>query len=369
MASAIELESVRKVFPGGVEAVAGVDLRVGPGEYFVVVGPSGSGKSTLLRLVAGLETLTGGRLRIGGRDVTDRAPRERGVAMVFQHPALYPHLTVRDNLAFGPRARGAGRSEVRARVEEVAAALGVDGLLERRPATLSGGQRQRVALGRALATRPAVYLLDEPLSALDPPLRASLRDVLKDLRRLTEATFLHVTHDQAEALALGDRLGVMEQGRLAQVGDPRAVYDRPASRSVGRFVGSPPMVVVRCEVEEGPRLVARGHDTPPTSIEVASDRFGPWTGRTVELGLRAEHVVRLDDGRPPGADLARLSGPLPVVRLEYLGHETVAELALGGATVPIRLPAGDRVRPGDRLLVGLDLARASWFDPATGAAL
>lgn len=289
--------------------------------------------------------------------------------MVFQQPALYPHLTVRDNLAFGPRARGVGRLEARARVEAVAAALGLDGLLDRRPATLSGGQRQRVALGRALATRPAVYLLDEPLSALDPPLRAALRDVLKDLRRLAAATFLHVTHDQAEALALGDRIGVMEAGRLVQVGTPRAVYERPASRFVGRFVGSPPMAVVPCEIAAGPRLIVSGQDATTPGIAASRASFASWVGRTVELGLRAEHVVRLDGADPNVAGLARLVDPLPVARVEYLGHETVAELALSGATIPVRLSAGHRVSPGDRLLVGLDLARASWFDPATGAAL
>jgi multiple sugar transport system ATP-binding protein len=363
---ALELRGLRKVYPGGVEAVAGVDLAVPPGSFFTVVGPSGSGKSTLLRLIAGLEEATAGVVQVGGRDVSALPPRQRSVAMVFQNPALYPHLPVFDNLAFGLRARGARRAYVRSRVAEVAAMLGLDTLLARRPATLSGGQKQRVALGRALATRPPVFLLDEPLSSLDGPLRAALRTALRDVHRQTGATFLHVTHDQAEALALGDRIGVMERGRLVQVGTPRAVYEQPASRFVGQFLGSPPMSVVRCVVVDGPALVPSGL-TPARALPVPGGDLAAMPGDEIDLGLRPEHVALARDGLAPS--FVRLPGEVMVRHVEFLGHESLATVAVGVQDVTLRLAPGAAVRPGDRLAVAFDLARASWFGPGTGTAL
>ena len=270
-----------------------------------------------------------------------------------------------DNLAFGLRARGAKRAEVQSRVAEVALALGLDTLLERRPATLSGGQKQRVALGRALATRPPVFLLDEPLSSLDGPLRAALRNALRDVHRQTGATFLHVTHDQAEALAMGDRIGVMERGRLVQVGTPRAVYEQPASRFVGQFLGSPPMSVVRCRVVDGPALVFSG--LARRALPIPGGAFAAIQGYEIDLGLRPEHVALARDGLAP--TFVRLPGEVIVRHVEFLGHESLATVEVGRQDVNLRLVPGAAVRPGDRLAIALDLAKASWFGPATGTAL
>ena len=370
----VELRGLGKRYPNGVEAVASVDLAVADGEFFAVVGPSGSGKSTLLRLIAGLETPGTGTVAIGGRDVTALPPRDRDLAMVFQEAALYPHLSVFDNLAFGLRARGQarelGKNELRARVETAAEGLGLLGVLDRRPETLSGGQRQRVAFGRAIVRRPSVFLFDEPLSGLDAPLRASIRADLIDLHRALGATMFYVTHDQGEALAVADRLGVMDRGRLVQVGTPAEVYHAPASRTVAEFVGSPPMNVVPCALRDGPppTLVPDGLEpSPPFAAAWASRLLARGVG-AVDLGVRPEHVhlVRSADR---DTRLAWLSAPLDVVRSEYLGHETVVTLALGRHALAARHQGPDAPRPGDRITIGLDLDRASWFDPATGSAV
>jgi ABC-type sugar transport system ATPase subunit len=373
----VELRGLGKVFPNGVEAVSGVDLSVAEGELLAVVGPSGSGKSTLLRLVAGLESPTAGAVLIGGRDVTGLPPRDRDVAMVFQEPALYPYLAVFDNLAFGLRARGAVRAEVKERVEAVAGSLGLSGVLGRRPGTLSGGQRQRVALGRAVVRRPAVFLFDEPLSSLDAPLRASVRGDLIDLHRRLGATMIYVTHDQGEALALGDRVAVIDRGRVVQVASPGEVYERPATRSVAGFIGNPPMNLLACEVlesgrEEAVRLAIAGS---AERVEFALPD-GRWTGLLsrrhegrVDLGLRPEHVrlSRAGESLDPGATW--LDHPATVLRVEYLGHESVATLGLGPWVLACRVPTTARVRAGEGCAVGLVLDRASWFDPETGASI
>jgi ABC-type sugar transport system ATPase subunit len=248
----------------------------------------------------------------------------------------------------------------------VAAVLGLEDLLGRRPATLSGGQKQRVALGRAIARRPDVYLLDEPLSSLDGPLRSALRDSLRDLHRRTGSTVVHVTHDQAEALTLGDRIGLMERGRLVQIGSPREVYERPITRFVGEFLGNPPMSLVRCRVIEGPRLLLAGLE-PSRAIELSPELTPVPPGRSLDLGLRPEHVEVAGAGSRPG--LSVLPGEVDVVRVEYLGHETIAGLAAGPLTLNMCVQPGQRLRPGDRLCLALDLGRASWFDTETGRAI
>ncbi|HMB06339.1 MAG TPA: ABC transporter ATP-binding protein [Isosphaeraceae bacterium] len=371
----VELRGMSKVYPNGVEAVSGIDATVADGTWFVVVGPSGSGKSTLLRLVAGLETPTAGSLWIGGERSDGLPPRDRDVAMVFQNPALYPHLTVFENLAFGLRARRLAGSEIRARVAEVAGPLGLAGLLDRRPRTLSGGQRQRVALGRALARRARVLLLDEPLSSLDAPLRASLRATLIDWHRRLGTTTIHVTHDQAEALAMSDRVAVMHRGRIVQAGTAREIYHHPAHRFVAEFVGNPPLSLIPCQVEaDGPALRIRPEGmagetawTLPSEAVGASTLRGLGPGR-VELGLRAEHVA-VAEPRGARAEPAQVLHRTEVRRLEPLGHETIATLALGPHLVSTRLPPASGLCVGDGVTVTLDLARAVWFDPATGNAL
>jgi ABC-type sugar transport system ATPase subunit len=369
----VELRGVAKTFPGGIEAVGPIDLAIEEGALFVIVGPSGSGKSTLLRLIAGLEAPTAGTVWLDGRRADGLAPRDRDVAMVFQTPVVYPHLSVFENLAFGLRARGTPRKERQRRVAEAAAVLGLEALLQRRPATLSGGQRQRVALGRALVRRPRVLLLDEPFSSLDAPLRAAIRSELLELHERLGTTMIHVTHDQAEALALGSRIAVLQGGRVVQIGAPFEVYEHPACRFVAEFVGSPPMNVLPCLLKaaapgEFLRLgvVGAGAEAAWT---IHPDE--PWAaplrrrgaGR-IDLGLRAEHI-RI---RERSAD-APLVARTIVHRLEPLGSETVATLTLGLHALSVRLSPHTAIDMGSDVEIALDPRGIVWFDPDTGRAL
>jgi ABC-type sugar transport system ATPase subunit len=295
--------------------------------------------------------------------------------MVFQTPALYPHLTVFENLAFGLRARRMPRGEIRSRVAEVAGPLELTGLLDRRPRTLSGGQRQRVALGRALARRARVLLLDEPLSSLDAPLRAALRDVLIDWRRRHGTTAIHVTHDQDEALAMGDRVAVMNRGRLVQVGTPREVYQVPAHRFVAEFVGNPPMSLLPCEVEGvGASIRIRPEGLASEDAWTIPAEAGPFRSRggldavSLLLGLRAEHVaVKEADDAGAGPCQVVVRGEL--LRQEPHGHETIATFAVGPHPVSVRVPTEPARRLGPRATLVLDLGRATWFEPRSGAAI
>ncbi|MFW6050257.1 MAG: ABC transporter ATP-binding protein [Myxococcota bacterium] len=336
----VELDGVTKRFADGTEAVRALDLTVRDGERMVLVGPSGCGKSTTLRLVAGLERVTSGRVRIGGRDVTAQPARDRDVAMVFQSYALYPHKTVRENLAFPLRVRGVRRPAIEARVAEVAELLGLGELIDRRPAQLSGGQRQRVALGRAIVRQPQAFLLDEPLSNLDPALRLRMRAELIRLHRRLGTTLLHVTHDQEEALTLGDRLAVMHRGRIEQLDDPVEVYRRPATVFVAGFVGAPPMNLVPARWEDG--HVRAGALAVPWN----EARRAPDPGQALTLGVRPQDLslVAPDEGV--------LEGRVELV--EPLGHGALVHVQ---STPPlrVRVPAEDLPRPGDR--VGL---RPSW---------
>ncbi|HWE36032.1 MAG TPA: ABC transporter ATP-binding protein [Isosphaeraceae bacterium] len=336
-----------------------MDLAVGAGEWLTVLGPSGSGKSTLLRLIAGLERPSSGTIALDGKPADSLAPRDRDAAMVFQQPATYPHLNVFDNLAFGLRARGVSGGKLRERVEAVAGQLGLGALLGRMPRALSGGERQRVALGRAIARRPKLLLLDEPFSSLDPPLRAAIRADLIDLRRGLDATLILVTHDQGEALALGDRVAVLDRGKLEQVGTPSALYDRPASRFVAGFVGSPPMNLLpgRIAAEPPPRFAIAGTEIAlPVGPGHPSLRPGP-----AVLGLRPEAIAVAPPGSP---DLVAT-----VRRLEPTGHETIATLDLGPHSLRLRLPRGADVAPDEVLPLRLDLAAAAWFDGESGKRL
>ncbi len=371
--SSVELRGVAKVYPGGIEAIRPLDLTVEAGSLFVIVGPSGSGKSTLLRLIAGLEPLDAGSVWIDDRRVDALAPRDRDVAMVFQTPVVYPFLSVFENLAFGLRARGTPRAEVERAVTEAAGMLGLGELLRRRPGTLSGGERQRVALGRALVRRPRVFLLDEPFSSLDAPLRAALRAELIDLHRRLGTTMIHVTHDQGEALGLGSRIAVLKDGRIMQSGAPLDVYEQPACRFVGEFIGSPPMSILPCLVEAtGPetRICVLGapDDTAWTFAE-GDPRAAPLAQRgvrRVDLGIRAEHIRVVD-----GATVAdgALAARTAVRCLEPRGADTVVTLALGAHTLSVRLAARPAVGVGEPLAVTLDPAGIVWFDPESGQAL
>src|ERR687893_1031332 len=283
--ASVTLENVRKVYGGTVEAVRGVSLDVDDGSFCVLVGPSGCGKSTLLRMIAGLETITSGTVRIGPNVVNDIEPSERDIAMVFQNYALYPHMNVYDNMAYGLRNRRTPQPEIDARVREAARILDIEPYLARRPRELSGGQRQRVAMGRAIVRKPQVFLFDEPLSNLDAKLRVQMRVEIKRLQRSLGVTSIYVTHDQVEAMTLSDKLVVMSGGQIEQVGSPSEVYRRPETRFVATFIGSPPMNILPGTVE-GPSRVSVGGQM----IAVADMREGLAQGSDIEVGLRPEDV-------------------------------------------------------------------------------
>ena len=326
-----------------------LDLEVGDGELLVLVGPSGCGKSTALRLVAGLDSPDGGRVHIDGRDVTDAAPQDRDVAMVFQGYALYPHLSARDNIAFPLKMKGVGRAERARRVGEVAEMLGLGRLLERRPGELSGGERQRVAMGRAIVRRPKVFLFDEPLANLDAALRAELRVELAAMVRRLGTTSIYVTHDQAEAMTMGDRIAVMKEGRLQQIAAPRAVYEAPSNLFVASFLGAPPMN--RVEVtREGGTFVAPCFGVPAPRAEGMPDR--------ATIGVRPEHGVLGGGGR--------IAFRAEVVDMEPLGAETHVSLVASGVTFRARVPGFDAPGRGAIVDVGIEERRVHWFDTATG---
>ena len=328
MVASVAFEQVGKVYANGTLALADFSLEVADGELLALVGPSGCGKSTVLRLLAGLEAPSAGVIRIGGRDVSALPPRERNVAMVFQDYALYPHLRVRENLDFPLRMRGLSKAERASRVARVAELLALGALLERWPRQLSGGERQRVAMGRALVREPAAFLLDEPLSNLDAKLRVQVRAEIAELRRRTATTMLYVTHDQVEALTLGDRVAVLERGRLQQLATPHELYRRPANRFVAGFIGSPPMNFLPARLLPGAR--ASGDLT---------------------AGVRPEGVS-LVEADAPDALAAR------VETVEVLGHETLVHVRLAAADVRwvTREPGLAQRKPGER--VGLRVAPA-----------
>jgi len=330
----IRLKSVHKTYPGGVRAVDRVDLEIRDGEFIVLVGPSGCGKSTILRMIAGLEEITGGEIWIGDKLVNDVPPGDRDIAMVFQNYALYPHMSVRENLAFGLRMRKAPRREIEERVDRAADALSIRQLLDRRPRELSGGQRQRVALGRAIVRDPKVFLFDEPLSNLDAKLRAHMRAELARLHRRLKTTVVYVTHDQVEAMTLGDRIVIVNGGEIQQVDTPMELYARPANRFVAGFIGSPTMNCIEGVVRAGTFRYTGGE------LPVGS---GIPDGVAV-LGIRPEDVV-VDAAAPLLVDAA-------VDVVEHMGHETIVHFEVGGQPAVARLPPDIRCAPGDRLRLG-----------------
>jgi multiple sugar transport system ATP-binding protein len=321
----IVLESVRKEFANGVVAVDDVDLTIGEGEFMVLVGPSGCGKTTLLRSIGGLEKVTGGRIKIGERDVTRLEPAQRDLAMVFQNYALYPHMTVRKNLGYGLRVRKTPRAEIRRRVDTVAKMLGLEELLDRRPGQLSGGQQQRVAMGRAIIREPAAFLMDEPLSNLDAKLRVGMRTSLQQLHSRLGTTTVYVTHDQVEAMTLGMRVAVMRDGRIQQVDVPQRLYDEPANVFVAAFIGSPAMNLAEGAVSEG--MVSLGS----LQIPLARDRRPPGIeDGSVVVGIRPEAFE----------DAAFASGDLPQIEvrvevLEELGADAYVFFAVDAETIEV----------------------------------
>jgi multiple sugar transport system ATP-binding protein len=377
--ASIAFSEVSKVFPDGTKAVDGLDLEVADGGFTVLVGPSGSGKSTALRMVAGLEETSSGEIRIADRVVNDVAPKDRDIAMVFQSYALYPHMSVEDNLGFALKMRGTPAESRKTRASAVSRRLGISELMGRRPRALSGGQRQRVALGRAIVREPQAFLMDEPLSNLDAKLRVEMRAYIARLHQELGTTTLYVTHDQTEAMTMGDRVAVMRDGRLEQVDAPQELYDRPANLFVAAFIGSPAMNLLRGHLElvDGSVRVALGSQrlVLPDEVLAARPVLGGWVDDEVVVGIRPEAVH-------VGGELS-----LEVVLVEALGSDLLVHLKTDAPRVTVsdafdgeddaglearftaRLPPDLRVQVGDRLRLGVDASRLHVFDPETGLAL
>lgn len=389
----VVLRGVSRVFPDGTVAVNSIDLSVPDGQFMVLVGPSGCGKSTTLRMIAGLDQVSEGEISIGGRVVNDLLPKDRDIAMVFQNYALYPHMTVRQNLSFALRLRqGAfikrlwqrmasstrsgeavvSNEQIEAKVHAVATKLGIERLLERRPRELSGGERQRVALGRALVREPVAYLFDEPLSNLDARLRLDMRREIKQLHTELQSTMIYVTHDQVEALTLGDQIAVMRNGEIQQVGTPNEVYERPRNRFVAGFIGSPPMNFLEATVQGGVQDDMSPFTLATAAGTVAVDRLATETvqrrvGDRVVLGFRPE-TVRVssseggsDAGLPATVTLVEPLGDATIVHMQF-----VAEAAEERSTVMCKVAPDSRLTTGERVELQIDTSRIHYFDPESG---
>ncbi|MGE5272351.1 MAG: ABC transporter ATP-binding protein [Verrucomicrobiota bacterium] len=393
----IALDKLTKVYGDGTRAVSELDLEVADGEFVVFVGPSGCGKTTALRMIAGLEPITGGTVRIGNEIVNTLPPKDRDVAMVFQNYALYPHMSAYDNMAFALKMRGVDKAEVARRVKSAAQTLGLSEVLKKKPRTLSGGQRQRVAMGRAIVREPQAFLMDEPLSNLDAKLRVEMRAEIQRIQRDLRVTTIYVTHDQVEAMTMGDRVCVMRGGILQQAASPQELYERPANLFVAEFIGSPAMNLVQAELAAANGNVeARFRSaslTVPKSVTDARPGLAAFAGKRVVLGIRPED---LDD-----ASLARFEAsavlPVQVDIREDMGAEVYAHFRVdadpveseevleameeedvpgavrermrGGVPFVARLERGTRAREGERLDVAVDTSRLHFFDPETGAGI
>ncbi len=362
----LTIRGLRKRF-GPVEVLKGIDLEARTGEFIALVGPSGCGKSTMLSMIAGLESVTDGEIRIDGRLVNSVAPKDRDIAMVFQSYALYPTMTARQNITFGMESRGVPRAEQNAAVNRVAALLQIEPLLNRKPGQLSGGQRQRVAMGRALVRDPKLFLFDEPLSNLDAKLRVDMRTEIKKLHLRVGKTTIYVTHDQIEAMTLASRIAVMHQGALQQFDEPQAVYDRPANMFVAGFMGSPSMNFIPAvlgEFDGAPNVTILTHSGEAAILPLTKrPSRRPADGRVV-LGVRPEHLFRYDPelkARKPA--LAELKAPVEVV--EPTGAETIALLKLGEGDIVGRFDPDSAPRLGETLPLGVEMSHACLFDPAT----
>jgi multiple sugar transport system ATP-binding protein len=380
----VDLEHINKVYPNGFEAVKDLNLEVGDGEFMVLVGPSGCGKTTALRMVAGLEGISSGTLRIGGRAVNSVTPKDRDIAMVFQNYALYPHMSVADNIAFSLKLRKLPKAEIDAKVQETAEILGLTEWLDRKPGQLSGGQRQRVAMGRAIVREPAVFLMDEPLSNLDAKLRVQMRaEVLRIQKRLNVST-LYVTHDQVEAMTMGDRVAVLRAGVLQQCDHPQVLYNRPDNLFVAAFIGSPAMNLYEATVGDGGRSVKLGSQLIDLPEQVIAQRpaLAAYAGRKVALGLRPEHLPAATPGRA-GPTLVADVDLVEALGAELMVHftidarrvrpegatdadtEAVTEAGEGVARVDPDAP----VKPGERCTFAISTSGLQFFDPASGEAI
>jgi multiple sugar transport system ATP-binding protein len=349
---------------GDVLAVDDLNLAIADGEFMVLVGPSGCGKTTSLRMIAGLEEISDGTLRIGDRVVNDVAPKDRDIAMVFQSYALYPHMSVRDNMAFGLKLRKVPKADIEKRVKDAAGILSLEKLLDRKPKELSGGQRQRVALGRAIVREPAVFLMDEPLSNLDAKLRVQTRAEIARIHQRLGTTTVYVTHDQVEAMTMGSRIAVMSEGLLQQVGTPQTLYDQPSNKFVAGFIGSPSMNFVEGTVEgtgDGATLKGPGDFSIPVPARYRQSM--DTSGRKVIVGFRPEHLELADITEPSGS----FNGRADVV--EYLGNEELLHVTAAEQDIVGIVGSEHHVKPGDVLKLNLPLSKLHLFDAESGATL
>jgi len=353
----VTLQAVTKSYDGKNQIIQPLNVTIRDGEFMVMVGPSGCGKSTLLRMVAGLERVSSGDIYIDNRRVTQEEPKDRGIAMVFQNYALYPHMSVEENMAYGLKIRGMGKEQIRQRVLDAVRSLELDHLLTRRPRELSGGQRQRVAMGRAIVREPAVFLFDEPLSNLDARLRVQMRLELQQLHRRLQTTSLYVTHDQVEAMTLAQRVMVMNKGVVEQLGTPVEIYERPASQFVAAFIGAPAMNLLKGQFSsDGSRFNLDASHALPLSESRAK-----WAGRPVVLGIRPEHIRQ--SSREQGGI------PLRVDTLEMLGADNLAHGRIGDTPLVVRLAHSERPEPGTTLWLHLPSDALHFFDSTHGKRL
>ena len=385
----VDLEQINKLYPNGFHAVKDLNLDVRDGEFMVLVGPSGCGKTTALRMVAGLEPITSGTLRIGGRPVNDVTPKDRDIAMVFQNYALYPHMTVAENIGFALTMRKMSKADIKAKVRETAEILGLADWLDRKPGQLSGGQRQRVAMGRAIVREPSVFLMDEPLSNLDAKLRVQMRaEVQRIQRRINVATF-YVTHDQVEAMTMGDRVAVMRAGILQQVDNPQVLYNHPDNLFVAAFIGSPAMNLYEAALTEGARSVRLGSQeiTLPQSVRDARPRLASYASQKVVVGLRPEHLPAAGNGAAgngtAGPILAGMVDLVEALGSELMVHFTIdaprvqaegttsadAEAVTAAGEGVARVDPDSPVRVGQRATFAIKADGMQFFDAATGEAI
>ena len=363
--ASLTLSQIRKVFPNGVEVLKGIDIAIDDGDLLILVGGSGCGKSTLLNIIAGLETLTSGEVRIGDRVVNNLSPKDRDIAMVFQSYALYPSMTVRENIAFGLQIRKVARDKQAEIIQRVADMLQIGHLLDRKPRQLSGGQRQRVAMARALAREPSLFLFDEPLSNLDAKLRVEVRSEIKQMHERLGATIVYVTHDQIEAMTLGDHIAVMKDGIVQQLGDPQSIYDNPANLFVAGFIGSPSMNFLRGTLTELGGGIAFELDHAGRRAPLPLPALGPaarqWLGRELILGLRPERITDPDSRQ--GAHTLECRIDL----VEPTGPDTLVYITLNGSKVGCRVRPGAVRHVGDTMQLAFDTSHALLFDPQTEA--
>ncbi|HUJ25349.1 MAG TPA: sn-glycerol-3-phosphate ABC transporter ATP-binding protein UgpC [Myxococcales bacterium] len=356
----VTLKDVSKRYGDNPPVITGVNLDIRDHEFIVLVGPSGCGKSTLLRMVAGLEEITSGTISIGSKVVNDVPPKDRDIAMVFQSYALYPHMSVRENLEFGLVLRKTPRAEIDRQVAEAARILGLDELLDRRPKALSGGQRQRVALGRAIVRNPSVFLFDEPLSNLDAKLRVQMRAEIKKLQHRLQTTSIYVTHDQVEAMTMGHRIAVLSEGKVQQVGTPLDVYERPANLFVANFIGTPPMNMIKATVADGGALLQASGFTLPAPA-AARAALGQMQGKPVVVGIRPENVV--EQGRPVRGATAPLE--LTADMVETLGDEVVVHGSRGQDLIAFKMDPHNPPEFGGKVSAVVEVDRIHLFDAGT----